>query len=103
LSNALSTTIGKTLANLLRIYLGTSICIIISKREKFLWDLQFVSSTLKERNFSVHLRNSVVIKRLVVSWIERIVIKRLVVSWRILNTRVRDPKVCLKSVKDLQR
>ncbi|KAL5159900.1 Protein MAIN-LIKE 1 [Glycine soja] len=37
-------------------------------------------------------KKSVVIKRLVVSWIVRIIIKRRVVSWRILNTRVRDPK-----------
>ena len=34
---------------------------------------------------------------------ESVVIKKLVVSWRILNIRVRDPKVCSKSVKDLQR
>ena len=75
--NALSTTLGKTLTNLLRIHPGTSNFII----------------TLKERNLSVHLRKSVVIKRLIVSWIVRIVIKRWVVFWRILNTRVRDPKV----------
>ena len=55
-------------------------------------DLQFVSSILKERSIFVHLRNSTVIKRLVVSLIVRI-----------LNTRVRDPKVCSKSIKDLQR
>ena len=48
--NALSTTLGKTLTNLLRIHPGTSNFII----------------TLKERNLSVHLRKSVVIKRLVV-------------------------------------
>ena len=34
MSNALSTTLGQTLANLLRILLGTSICIIYSKGEK---------------------------------------------------------------------
>jgi len=36
LLNALSTTLGQTLANLLRVYPGTSNCIIISKREKFI-------------------------------------------------------------------
>jgi len=76
LSNALSTTIGQALAILFRILLGSSICIIYFKGE----------------NFSIHLINSVVIKRLVVSWIVRI-----------LNTRVMDLKVCSKSVKDLQR
>jgi len=36
LPNALSTTLGQTLANLLRVHPGISNCIIISKREKFL-------------------------------------------------------------------
>jgi len=109
LSNALSTTLGQTLANILRIHPGTSNCIIISKREKFHWELQFVSSTLKERSFSFHLGNSVVIKRLVVSWIERIVIKRLIVSWRIFEHKEEGSqglfKVCkgfIEIVKNLK-
>jgi len=43
LSNALSTTLGQTLVNLLRVQLGTSNCIIHSKREKFLCSSQKVS------------------------------------------------------------
>ncbi|KAL5172626.1 hypothetical protein HKD37_16G045340 [Glycine soja] len=53
LSNALSITLGQTLANLLRVHPETSNCII--------------HSTLKERNLFVLLRKSIVIKRLVVS------------------------------------
>jgi len=36
---------------------------------EFIQELQFVSSTLKERNLSVHLRKSVIIKRLAASCI----------------------------------
>jgi len=43
LSNALSTTLGKTLANLLRVHLGTSNCIIHSKGEKSFCSSQQVS------------------------------------------------------------
>jgi len=43
LPNALSTTLGQTLANLLRVHPGTSICIIHSKGEKSLCSSQKVS------------------------------------------------------------
>ena len=43
LSNDLSTTLGQTLANLLRFHLGTSNCIIYSKGEKSLCSSQKVS------------------------------------------------------------
>jgi len=63
LPNTLSTTLGKHL----QIYW------------EFIQELQFVSFALKERNLYVHLRKSVVIKRLVISW---------VVTF--LNTREKD-------------
>jgi len=43
LSNALSTTLGQTLANLLRVYPGTSNCVIHSKGEKSFCSSQKVS------------------------------------------------------------
>ena len=38
--NSLKTIIGQTLVNLLRIFLGSLICIIYSKREKFFYTFQ---------------------------------------------------------------
>jgi len=43
LSNALSTTLGQTLANLLRVHPGTSNCVIHSKGEKSFCSSQKVS------------------------------------------------------------
>ena len=43
MSNALSTTLGQTLTNLLRVHPGTSNCIIHSKGEKSLCSSQKVS------------------------------------------------------------